>query len=36
VADHIHNVVRHEHNGQQFLLGQAWNPGFYLVLAQVG
>ncbi len=36
LADHIHNVVWHEHNGQLFLVVQAWNPGFYFVLAQVG
>ena len=35
LADHIHNVVWHEHNGQLFLVVQAWNPGHYFVLAQV-
>ena len=34
LADHIHNVVWHEHNGQLFLVVQAWNPGYYFVLAQ--
>lgn len=32
LADHIHNVVWHEHNGQLFLVCQSWNPGFYFVL----
>jgi len=32
LADHIHNVVWHQHNGDLFLVVQAWNPGFYFVL----
>ena len=36
LADHIHNVVWHEHNGQLYLVVQAWNPGYYFVLAQAG
>ena len=35
LVDHIHNVIWHEHNGQLYLVVQAWNPGFYHVLAQV-
>jgi hypothetical protein len=35
LADHIHNVVWHKHNGELFLVAQAWNPGFYFVLGQV-
>lgn len=35
LADHIHNVVWHEHNGKLFLVVQAWNPGCYFVLAHV-
>ena len=31
-ADHIHNVVWHEHSGTIFLVCQSWNPGFYFVL----
>jgi hypothetical protein len=31
-ADHIHNVVWHEHNGDVYLVCQAWNPGYYFVL----
>jgi hypothetical protein len=32
LADHIHNVIWHEHNGRGFLVCQAWNPGHYFVL----
>ena len=32
LADHIHNAVWHEHAGRQFLVCQAWNPGFYFIL----
>jgi 4-diphosphocytidyl-2-C-methyl-D-erythritol kinase len=35
LADHIHNVVWHTHNGQVFLVCQSWNPGYYFVLEQV-
>jgi hypothetical protein len=35
-ADHLHNVVWHEHNGQLFLICQSWNPGYYFALALVG
>ena len=31
-ADHIHNVVWHEHSGQLFLVCQSWRPGYYFVL----
>ncbi|MEO6060944.1 MAG: hypothetical protein ABIQ99_03290 [Thermoflexales bacterium] len=34
-ADHIHNVVWHQHNGQLFLVCQSWKPGFFFVLAKV-
>ncbi len=34
-AQHIHNVVLHTHNGQLFLVCQAWNPGRYFVLQKV-
>ena len=33
LADHIHNVIWHEHAGQLYLVCQAWNPGYYFVLA---
>lgn len=36
LADHIHNAVWHEHNGQLYIVAQAWNPGYYFVLAAVG
>lgn len=32
LADHIHNVVWHEHNGDVYLICQAWSPGYYFVL----
>jgi hypothetical protein len=35
-ADHIHNVIWHEHNGQLFLVCQSWNPGSYFVLELTG
>lgn len=28
-ADHIHNVVWHEHNANLYLVCQAWNAGHY-------
>jgi len=31
-ADHLHNVVWHEHGAHTFLLCQSWNPGYYFVL----
>ena len=31
-ADHIHNVVWYEHDGETYLLCQSWNPGYYFVL----
>jgi len=31
-ADHLHNVVWHEHNGKLFLVCQSWNPGYYFAL----
>jgi hypothetical protein len=33
LADHLHNVVWHVHDGQLYLICQAWNPGHYFVLA---
>lgn len=33
LADHIHNTVWYENDGQLFLICQAWNPGHYFVLA---
>ncbi|MCC7359566.1 MAG: hypothetical protein IT317_08825 [Anaerolineales bacterium] len=35
LADHIHNVIWHQHNGQLYLVAQAWNPGWYFVLGLV-
>ena len=32
-ADHIHNTVWHEHDGNHYLVCQAWNPGYYFALA---
>lgn len=32
LADHIHNVVWLQQNGNTYLICQAWNPGFYFVL----
>lgn len=32
LAQHLHNVVFHVHNGEIFLVCQAWNPGHYFVL----
>ena len=34
-VQHLHNVVWHVFNNQLFLVCQAWNPGYYFVLAQV-
>lgn len=34
-ADHIHNVVWHEHNDKLFLVCQSWNPGYYFALEMV-
>lgn len=31
-ADNIHNVVWHEHGGDNFLVCQSWNPGYYFAL----
>jgi hypothetical protein len=33
LADHIHNVVWYQRGGDVYLICQAWNPGFYFVLA---
>jgi hypothetical protein len=33
LADHLHNVVWHVHDGQLYLICQSWNPGHYFVLA---
>ncbi len=35
LAQHLHNVVLHVHDGQVYLVCQAWNPGHYFVLQQV-
>lgn len=35
LVQHLHNVVWHREGGQLYLVCQAWNPGFYFVLAQV-
>lgn len=35
-ADHLHNVVWHEHNGKLFLVCQSWNPGYYFILEATG
>ena len=32
LAQHLHNVVFHVHNGTLYLICQAWNPGCYFVL----
>ena len=32
LADHIHNTVWYEYQGNVFLICQAWNPGHYFVL----
>lgn len=34
-ADHIHNVVWHEHDGNLFLVCQSWNPGYFFVLQHI-
>ena len=31
-AQHIHDATFHIHNGQLYIVVQAWNPGFYFVL----
>ena len=36
LADHIHNAIWYEHKDQLYLICQAWNPGHYFVLEQVG
>jgi hypothetical protein len=35
LAQHIHNVIFHVHQGQLYLVCQSWNPGHYFVLEQV-
>jgi hypothetical protein len=35
LAQHLHNVVFHLHEGQLYLICQAWNPGHYFVLQKV-
>ena len=35
LAQHLHNVVPHIHDGQLYLICQAWNPGHYFVLQKV-
>ncbi len=32
LADHMHNVTWHVHDGGLYLMCQAWNPGYYFVL----
>ena len=32
LADHMHNVAWHVHDGRLHLMCQAWNPGYYFVL----
>jgi len=32
LADHMHNVVWHQRDGETHLVCQAWNPGYYFVL----
>ena len=35
LAQHLHNVALHLHDGQLYLVCQAWNPGHYFVLQKV-
>ena len=35
LAQHLHNVALHTHDGQLYLVCQAWNPGHYFVLQKV-
>ena len=35
LAQHMHNVALHIHDGQLYLVCQAWNPGHYFVLQKV-
>ena len=35
LAQHLHNVVFHQHNNHIFLVCQSWNPGDYFVLQMV-
>ena len=35
LAQHLHNVALHVHDGQLYLVCQAWNPGHYFVLQKV-
>ena len=35
LAQHLHNVALHIHDGQLYLVCQAWNPGHYFVLEKV-
>ena len=35
LAQHLHNVALHIHDGQVYLICQAWNPGHYFVLQKV-
>ena len=35
LAQHLHNVALHIHDGQLYLVCQAWNPGHYFVLQKV-
>ena len=35
LAQHLHNVALHIHDGQVYLVCQAWNPGHYFVLQRV-
>jgi hypothetical protein len=35
LAQHLHNVALHIHDGELYLVCQAWNPGHYFVLQKV-
>lgn len=35
LAQHLHHVVWHTHNGQLYLVCQSWNPGYYFVLEKI-
>ena len=35
LAQHLHNVALHIHDGQLYLVCQAWSPGHYFVLQKV-
>lgn len=35
LAQHLHNVIWHVHDGQLYLICQSWNPGYYFVLEHI-